>query len=80
MRRKQNYGERGLGLKTLLCATVLGIGVSVGHGQWLETRITLPDSLGGAIYPTCLTTDTSERYVYVGDWDEWKQNLKIFYV
>jgi len=46
---------------------VIGLGASVGHGQWLETRITLPDSLGGATYPTCFTTDTSERYVYIGD-------------
>jgi YVTN family beta-propeller protein len=43
------------------------LGATTGHSQWLETKITLPDSLGGAIYPTCLTTDTSERYVYIGD-------------
>jgi DNA-binding beta-propeller fold protein YncE len=53
--------------RVLLCVMALGIGVSIGHGQWLETRITLPDSLGGATGPTCLTTDTSERYVYIGD-------------
>ena len=60
--------RRPEGLGTWLLAVALGIGVSVGHGQWLETKITLPDSLGGAVYPFCLTTDTSERYVYVGDY------------
>jgi YVTN family beta-propeller protein len=53
--------------KVLLCALALGLGVSVGYGQWLETKITLPDSLGGATDPFCLTADTSERYVYIGD-------------
>jgi YVTN family beta-propeller protein len=43
------------------------LGATAGYSQWLETKITLPDSLGGATGPTCLTTDTSERYVYVGD-------------
>jgi len=33
----------------------------------LETKITLPDSLGGASDPFCLAADTSERYVYIGD-------------
>jgi YVTN family beta-propeller protein len=51
----------------VLFAVALALGASVGYGQWLETRITLPDSLGGATGPTCLTTDTSERYVYIGD-------------
>jgi YVTN family beta-propeller protein len=51
----------------ILCALALVICASVGNGHWLETRITLPDSLGGALYPTCLATDTSERYVYIGD-------------
>jgi len=54
-------------LKMLLSAVMLALGASVGYGQWLETRITLPDSLGGATGPFCLTADTSERYVYVGD-------------
>ncbi len=51
----------------LICAVALLLGATAGHTQWLETKITLPDSLGGAILPTCLTTDTSERYVYIGD-------------
>lgn len=50
-----------------LCALALVLGSTVARGQWLETRITLPDSLGGATNPTCLTADSSERYVYVGD-------------
>jgi len=54
-------------MKILACLLTLSVGVSVGHGQWLETRITLPDSLGGAVWSTCLTTDTSERYAYIGD-------------
>ncbi len=41
--------------------------LTAASGQWLETKIVLPDSLGGATHPTCLTTDTSERYVYIGD-------------
>jgi len=58
--------ELAAGPKVLL-ALALGIGVRIGHGQWLETKITLPDSLGGATSPFCLTADTSERYVYIGD-------------
>ncbi len=53
--------------RLLLCAAALVLSATVASGQWLETKITLPDSLGGATYPTCLTTDTSERYVYIGD-------------
>jgi YVTN family beta-propeller protein len=53
--------------KVLLCAMALVLGATTGLSQWLETRITLPDTLGGALHPTCLTTDTSERYVYIGD-------------
>jgi YVTN family beta-propeller protein len=45
----------------------LGMVAGFGHGQWLETKITLPDSLGGATGPICFTTDTSERYVYIAD-------------
>jgi YVTN family beta-propeller protein len=59
--------SRAAGLKVLLCAMALVLGATTGHTQWLETKITLPDSLGGATSPTCLTTDTSERYVYIGD-------------
>ncbi len=51
-------------LSVLLAATCL---LSSAHAQWLETKVTLPDSLGGATGPTCLTTDTSERFVYIGD-------------
>ena len=50
----------------LAFAVALLFGATAGHSQWLETKITLPDSLGGALLPCCLTTDTSERYVYVG--------------
>jgi YVTN family beta-propeller protein len=59
--------KRAKDLKLFLCAMVMFLGATVAHGQWLETKITLPDTLGGALYPTCLTTDTSERYVYIGD-------------
>ncbi len=59
--------NRAAKANVLLCALALGLGVSVGYGQWLETQITLPDSLGGASDPFCLTADTSERYVYIGD-------------
>ena len=53
--------------KAKLLAFVLALGVGVAYGQWLETRITLPDSLGGATSPSGPTTDTTERYIYVGD-------------
>jgi YVTN family beta-propeller protein len=59
--------NRALGRRLLLCAVVLLLGATAGHPQWLETKVTLPDTLGGATWPTCLTTDTSERYVYIGD-------------
>jgi len=52
--------------RVLLCVAALLLGATAGYSQWLETKITLPDSLGGAMYPCCLTTDTSERYVYIG--------------
>jgi YVTN family beta-propeller protein len=58
---------RPAGPKVLAFAMALLLGATAGYSQWLETKITLPDSLGGALYPTCLTTDTSERYVYIGD-------------
>ena len=54
--------------KLLFLALALLLGATAGYPQWLETQIALPDSLGGALYPTCLTTDTSERYVYIGDY------------
>ncbi len=53
--------------RLIVCAIALVLGATVGHSQWLETQITLPDTLGGATHPTCLTTDTSERFVYIGD-------------
>ena len=62
--RNSTLHNRAVGL---LCAMALLLGATAGYSQWLETKITLPDSLGGATGPTCLTTDTSERYVYIGD-------------
>ena len=59
--------HRPAGLKFLLCALALLLGAAVSRGQWLETKIVLPDSLGGATGPTALTTDSSERYVYISD-------------
>ena len=66
-RHPTSSNKRAKNLKLLLCAMALLLGATAGHTQWLETKIILPDSLGGAILPTCLTTDTSERYVYIGD-------------
>ncbi len=63
--RSDSHDNRNVRL--LLCVMALLFGATAGHSQWLETKITLPDSLGGAIYPTCFTTDTSERYAYIGD-------------
>jgi YVTN family beta-propeller protein len=63
--RSNSHGNRGVGLLPFVLALLLG--ATTGHSQWLETKITLPDSLGGALYPYCLTTDTSERYVYIAD-------------
>ncbi len=55
------------GLKELLCALALVLGTTVARGEWVETRITIPDSLGGTTGPIALTTDSSERYVYISD-------------
>jgi len=52
----------------LALALGMALGASTLRGQWLETKITLPDSLGGATGPCCLATDSSERFVYVGDY------------
>jgi YVTN family beta-propeller protein len=60
-----SHGNRGVGLLPFVLALLLG--ATTGHSQWLETKIILPDSLGGALGPYCLTTDTSERYVYIAD-------------
>ncbi len=59
--------RKAAGLKLLLGAVALLLGATAGHSQWLETKIALPDTLGGATGPTCLTTDTSDRFVYIGD-------------
>ncbi len=63
---RSNSYHRG-SLMLFMFAMALLFGATAGYSQWLETKITLPDSLGGATGPHCLTTDTSERYVYVGD-------------
>ena len=59
--------NRAVSLRLLLCALALVLCATVARGQWLEAKITLPDSLGGATGSACLTTDSSERFVYVGD-------------
>jgi len=52
--------------KVLLGAIIaLGIGVSAGHGQWLEKVIYLPDSLSGVLWPTCIAVNPEFHKVYV---------------
>ncbi|MBN2464228.1 hypothetical protein JXD38_01195 [candidate division WOR-3 bacterium] len=51
--------------RVLLCAMVLGIGVSVGYGQWLEEVIYLPDSLSGVLWPSCIAANPDAHKVYI---------------
>ncbi len=45
------------------------LGFTVAVGQWVEKTILLPDSLGGAIDPTCVVYDSVNNVVYVGSSD-----------
>ena len=40
--------------------------LSAVSGQWLETTIYLPDSLGGLTHPQCLVYNTTNNTIYVG--------------
>jgi len=53
-------------MKILACLLSLSVGVSVGHGQWLETTIVLPDTLGWLDHPWSLGYNTLNNRVYVG--------------
>ncbi len=57
--------NRAAKARILLCAVALGIGVSIGHGQWLEKVIYLPDSLSGLLWPSCMALNSEYQKVYV---------------
>ncbi|MCX6844673.1 MAG: YncE family protein [candidate division WOR-3 bacterium] len=44
----------------LLCALALGLGATIGQGQWLETTVSLPDSSG----PYALCYNSQDNKVY----------------
>ena len=49
--------NRAVGLKLFMCALALVLGATIGHGQWLEKVIYLPDSLSGVIWPSCMASN-----------------------
>jgi len=56
--------------RVILCAVALGIGVNIGHGQWLEKVIYLPDSLSGVLWPSCMASNPEYHKIYVsGEYD-----------
>ena len=44
----------------------VGCWLSPARGQWKETDILLPDSLGGLGSPQCLVYDSANNTIYVG--------------
>jgi len=52
-------------MKILACLLTLSVGVSVGHSQWLEKVIYLPDSLSGLLWPSCMALNAEYQKVYV---------------
>ena len=57
--------KRGAVEPIFLCAVLLGFGVSIVHGQWLEDSICIADALGGLDDPTCLAYDSVDNTVFV---------------
>jgi len=60
--------SRAVRLKVLLCASVLLLAATIGHGQWLESVIELPDTLGplnGPYHLACTDNPAFPR-LYIG--------------
>ena len=57
--------NRAVGLKLFMCALALVLGATIGHGQWLEKVIYLPDSLSGVIWPSCMASNPDAHKIYV---------------
>lgn len=52
--------------RTCLLALALSLAMQAAFGQWLETTIMLPDSLGPLHWPYHMTTDATGSRLYVG--------------
>jgi hypothetical protein len=52
-------------LTRLVACSVL-FTLSLASGKWLETKVLLPDSLGGLAHPYCFAYNPTNDDVYVG--------------
>lgn len=52
--------------KLLLCALAIGLSAPMAYSQWLETKIPIPDTLGGLERAWVVVYDSVNNCVYVG--------------